>query len=83
MGMGLTFKDIAEEQAADLQGWIGELSGEIQPEFDTDNHFSDLQKPAVRGAGVREIVSELVDLLERKNVLTPVEATALRGKLSE
>jgi hypothetical protein len=84
MGMGLAFIKIAPDQAAVMREWVAELSGEVTPgvDFDSDRHFPQ-EKPAGKTSNLRDIVHEMVGLLERKQVISEIEAAALRAKLSE
>jgi hypothetical protein len=84
MGMGLAFIKMAPDQAAIMCDWVAELSGEATPgaDFDSDHHFPQ-DKLAGKTASLRDIVHEMVGLLERKHVISEIEAAALRAKLSE
>jgi len=84
LGMGLTFKETAADQALMLRAWVAELGGEVVDELDLDSEpaFPE-EKLAAQSGGLREIVSEMVGILERKNILSAIEAAALRAKLSE
>jgi hypothetical protein len=84
MGMGLAFVRMAPDQAVIMRAWVAELSGEVTPgaDFDSGHHFPP-EKMADKTAGLRDIVHEMVGLLERKQVISEIEAAALRAKLSE
>ncbi len=84
MGMGLGFREIAADQALILRAWIAELGGEVGDELDLDSGpaFPE-EKLAAQSGGLRSIVTEMVGILERKNILSAIEAAALRAKLSE
>ena len=86
MGMGLAFTKIDPKCVASLADWLRELSGELMPEPVPDNEiFFDFQTQSESKAAIslREILTELVTLLARKNVLTKSEAVELRKKLSD
>ena len=84
MGMGLAFREIAADQAVILRAWIAELGGEVGDELDLDPGpaFPE-EKLAAQSGGLRSIVAEMVGILERKGILSAIEAAALRAKLSE
>ena len=82
MGMGLAFTEMSHDQAEVLRAWVGEISGELIMDADFDPAPEPKQgKAPAQAAGVRDILSELIGALERKNVLTSKEASALREKL--
>jgi PilZ domain len=84
MGMGLAFRETAADQALILRTWIAELGGEVVDELDLDSEPAfPAEKLAAQSGGLRDIVSEMVGILERKNILSAIEAAALRAKLSE
>jgi hypothetical protein len=81
MGMGLAFAESGPEQAAILDHWIAELSGEpvatIQPVAASRNRNTATED----GRGPFEAVSELVLLLVQKRVITEPEGNSLLQKL--
>jgi hypothetical protein len=86
MGMGLAFVKMAPDQAVIMRAWVAELSGEVTPgaDFDPGHHFPlPQEKMADKTASLRDIVHDMVGLLERKQVISETEAAALRAKLSE
>jgi hypothetical protein len=84
MGMGLAFVKMAPDQAVIMRAWVAELSGEVTPGVDSDSeHHFPQEKLARKTASLRDIVHEMVGLLERKQVISKIEAAALRAKLSE
>jgi hypothetical protein len=84
MGMGLAFSDVSADQVASLHGWVAELNGETMPysELDSEGAFS-VEKRGAKSASLRDVVNEMVGLLQEKHVLTEMEAKDLRQKLSE
>lgn len=84
MGMGLAFSEISPDQSASLRHWVAELSGETMPhsERDFEGGFTPERRVA-KSANLREIVSEMVGLLQQKRLITETEADDLRQKLSE
>ena len=84
MGMGLAFSETNADQSASLRHWVAELSGETMPysELDPEGGFAPERRVA-KSANLREIVSEVVGLLQQKHLITDTEANDLRQKLSE
>ena len=87
MGMGMVFTKISPSQAAVLRAWIAELAGQasdtsaVDPEIEfesekpqpSDGQYSD---------GWRDVLYELVSLLQRKGILGETEANTLRSRIA-
>lgn len=83
MGMGLLFTTAEPDQLRVLGSWLNELSdGKVDGE-EQSNLF--LQPELAKGSDsdVRKIVSELIALLNGKNLLNDSEAMALLRKLTK
>ena len=83
MGMGVSFTTSTPEQLLVLEGWLGELCG---GEPATQGAPTVILEPAdSKGADqeLRNIISELIALLNGKNVVTDSEGMALLRKLSK
>jgi PilZ domain len=81
IGMGLAFTDIEPTQQRLLDGWIGELSGELTP----DRRVAEIEQE-IRDSGSathqqRNVLNELILMLIQKRVLTDAEGKALLQKL--
>jgi hypothetical protein len=86
MGMGLLFTTAEPEQLRTLGSWLHELSGGRTEEEEHSNVF--LQRETANSSEVelrelRKIVSELVALLNGKNILNDSEGMALLRKLAK
>jgi hypothetical protein len=86
MGMGLLFTTAEPDQLRTLGAWLHELSGGRIDDEEQSNVF--LQREAVKSTDVelrelRKIVSELVALLNGKNILDDSEGMALLRKLAK
>ncbi len=84
MGMGLLFTTAEPDQLQVLGKWLSELSGEkalIERFTPTVPPQSEVAKSA--DLELRAIVTELISLLNGKNVLTDSQAMALLRKLSK
>ena len=91
MGMGMQFTAAEPDQLRVLEKWIEELRGAEAPEADataTANATTNapkiaLPKLTVRDADdeLREVLSDLVTLLGRKNVMNEIEEKAILQKL--
>jgi len=86
MGMGLLFTTAEPEQLRTLGSWLHELSGGRTEEEEHSNVF--LQPETAKSSEVelrelRKIVSELVALLNGKNILNDSEGMALLRKLAK
>jgi hypothetical protein len=84
MGMGLAFVDLGPEQAACVQEWVRELSGEAPLENTSETPFGfAAPETAVAATDVREVVATLVKLLAKKKLLTHAEADEIQKQLSQ
>ena len=83
MGMGLLFTTAEPDQLRVLGSWLNELSGGKVDGEEQSNLF--LQPELAKGSDsdVRKIVSELIALLNGKNLLNDSEAMALLRKLTK
>ena len=83
MGMGLTFTRMAPQHLEILRDWMQELGGGeagTEVALGTSVDFEAQTKSAETGT-LRDIVTELVTLLARKQVLTDPEVEELQKKL--
>jgi hypothetical protein len=83
MGMGLLFTTAEPEQLRVLGSWLNELSGGRVYEEETSNLFSQPETAKSTEVEIRKIVSELIALLNGKNMLNDSEAMGLLRKLSK
>lgn len=92
MGMGMMFTTTEPDQVRVLEAWLNELSGGIplEPEPIPPPPPLDLPMPAApveTAAGadqeLRDIVRELIVLLNRKTIVGDAEAMAMMRKLSK
>ena len=86
MGMGLLFTTAEPDQLRILGSWLHELSGGRMDQEEQANVF--LQRETAKSTDVelqelRIVVSELVALLNGKNILNDSEGMALLRKLSK
>jgi hypothetical protein len=83
MGMGLLFTTAEPDQLRVLGSWLNELSGGKVDGEEQSNLF--LQPELAKGSDsdVRKIVSELIALLNGKNLLNDSEAMGLLRKLTK
>jgi hypothetical protein len=83
MGMGLAFVELGPEQAACVQEWVRELSGEAPLENISKTSFGfAAPETVVKATDVREVVATLVKLLAKKKFLTHAEAAEIQKQLS-
>lgn len=83
MGMGLLFTTAEPEQLRVLGSWLNELSGGRAYEEETSNLFLQPETAKSTEIDLRKIVSELIALLNGKNMLNDSEAMGLLRKLSK
>lgn len=86
MGMGLLFTTAEPDQPRVLGSWLNELSGGGMDQEEQPNVFLQRETAKSRDCELRElrkIVSELVALLNSKNILNDYEGMALLRKLSK
>jgi hypothetical protein len=86
MGMGLLFTTAEPDQLRILGSWLHELSGGRTNEEEQSNVF--LQRETAKSTDVelkelRKVVSELVALLNGKNILSDSEGMTLLRKLAK
>jgi hypothetical protein len=77
MGMGIAFTQVTPDQLEVLQGWVGQLSGEVEPLVEQAAPAS--SEPLHRNE--RHVLNQLISLLIRKNLLTEAEGAALLREL--
>jgi hypothetical protein len=90
MGMGMMFTTTEPDQVRLLEAWLNELSTGIHIELGPDPAALDAPAPeapseAAAGADqeLRDIVRELIVLLNRKSMVGDAEAMAMMRKLSK
>jgi PilZ domain len=91
MGMGLAFTEITASQRENLAAWLAELNGETPKEPIASASIASKAREAsvpepqagAKSAGLRDVLQELVSLLENKRVLSEDEVELLREKLRE
>ena len=83
MGMGLLFTTAEPEQLRVLGSWLNELSGGRVYEEEASNLFIQPESAKSTEVELRKIVSELIALLNGKNMLNDSEAMGLLRKLSK
>jgi hypothetical protein len=85
MGMGLMFTSTEPDQARVLESWLDELSGGTLVEPDAPASVPELPVEVADGADqkLRDIVRELVVLLNRKSIVGDAAAMAMMRKLSQ
>jgi hypothetical protein len=85
MGMGLMFTSTEPDQVRVLESWLDELSGGTLVEPDAPATVPELPVEVAHGADqeLRDIVRELVVLLNRKSIVGDAEAMAMMRKLSK
>ncbi len=85
IGMGMQFTAAEPDQLRVLEKWIEELRGAEAPEADAAVNAPKIALPklTVRDADdeLREVLSDLVTLLGRKNVMNEIEEKAILQKL--
>lgn len=80
MGMGLAFTEVKPEHQAVLRSWIAELSGEQPSAADVPAAGPEAGLLATI-ENLRQVVSELVNLMARKKILTENEAVGILRQL--
>jgi hypothetical protein len=83
MGMGLLFTTAEPEQLRVLGCWLDELGGQKTDEEEHSNLFLERETGKNTDIELRQIVSELVALLNGKSVLDDSEGMALLRKLAK
>jgi PilZ domain len=83
MGMGLLFTTAAPEQLRVLGSWLNELSGGKLEGEEQSNLFLQPGTATSTDVELRKIVSELIALLNGKNILNDSEGMSLLRKLSK
>jgi hypothetical protein len=87
MGMGLAFTRMSASQATALRDWIAELAGHatdaspVQPAIEFE---SAAPRPATSqdSNGWKDVLYELVSLLQRRGILNESEANTLRSRIA-
>jgi hypothetical protein len=80
MGMGLAFTSAAPEQVTVLKRWIGELSGELAPEFSAPE-AAELTPGSKASSNVSSVLGAVIFDLMRQGVLSNEKGKALLGQL--
>jgi hypothetical protein len=83
MGMGLLFTTAEPEQLRVLGSWLNELSGGKLAGEEQSNLFLQPGTATSTDVELRKIVSELIALLNGKNILSDSEGMGLLRKLSK
>jgi hypothetical protein len=83
MGMGLLFTTAEPDQLRVLGSWLNELSGGKVDGEEQSNLFLQPEIAKASDSDVRKIVSELIALLNGKNLLNDSEAMGLLRKLTK
>ena len=84
MGMGLKFTSIGAKHLQVLTSWIGQLSGELPPEF---GGFDEEEAVAEATADLRlkdeqqYVLNELIVALMRKGILTEAQGKEMLRRL--
>jgi PilZ domain len=89
MGMGMAFTEMPPDQATVLRTWVGELSGEMEPQTELESkpelgltsNAANSNPEADGSPQLGSVMEELVGLLARKRLLSETEAGELRKKL--
>jgi len=81
LGMGLCFTVTEQPHAHLLEAWLGELSGDKQPELESVGSAVPAASLDVVDVHSRNILKELIRVLHRKGVLGESESSALLEKL--
>ncbi len=83
MGMGLLFTTAEPDQLRVLGSWLNELSGGKADREEQSNLFQQPGASTSTDPELRKIVSELIALLNGKNILNDSEAMGLLRKLTK
>jgi hypothetical protein len=83
MGMGLLFTTAEPEQLRVLGSWLNELSGGKVDEEEQSNLFLQPGTATNTDVELRQVVSELIALLNSKNILNDSEGMGLLRKLAK
>lgn len=83
MGMGLLFTTAEPEQLRVLGSWLNELSGGKAYGEEQSNLFLQPEASKTTDPELRKIVSELIALLNGKNILNDSEGMGLLRKLAK
>jgi hypothetical protein len=85
MGMGLMFTSTEPDQVRVLESWLDEWSGGTLVEPDAPAPVPELPVEVAHGTDqeLRDIVRELVVLLNRESIVGDTEAMAMMRKLSK
>ena len=81
LGMGLCFTVTEQPHALLLEAWLGELSGDKQPELESVGSAAPAASSDVVDVHSRNILKELIRVLHRKGALGESESSALLEKL--
>lgn len=74
MGMGLLFTTAEAEQLRMLETWMGELGGGMRSDQTAPLLSTQSDTTLSAGREMREILTELITLLKRKNIMSDSEA---------
>lgn len=83
MGMGLMFTSTEPDQVRVLESWLNELSGGTLVEPDAPAPEAPVEIAGGADQELRDIVRELIVVLNRKSVVGDAEAMAMMRKLSK
>jgi len=81
LGMGLCFTVTEQPHALLLEAWLGELSGDKQPELDSFGAAAPVSSSDLVDVQSRNVLKELIRLLRRNGALGDSDGSALIEKL--
>jgi hypothetical protein len=81
LGMGLCFTVTEQPHALLLEAWLGELSGDKQPELDSFGVAAPVSSSDLVDVQSRNVLKELIRLLRRNGALGDSDGSALIEKL--
>ena len=82
MGMGVKFTDADPEQLWTVEKWVGELSGELPPEPESQRPSDQFCAEGRSGNEENDVLTELVMELMRQRVLSNAKCQAMLQKLN-
>ncbi len=83
MGMGLMFTSTEPDQVRVLESWLDELSGGTLVEPDAPEPEAPVAVAQSTDQELRDIVRELIVVLNRKSIVDDAEAMAMMRKISK
>jgi len=81
MGMGVKFTDADPEQLWTVEKWVGELSGELPPEPESQRPSDQSCAEGRSGNEEDDVLTELIMELMRQRVLSSAKCQAMLQKL--